>query len=157
MRGEEGLQRINGEERSVAGQQDDGPLLPFQRRSRLEQRVTRSELRLLRDELQLMPLRERSLDLVGAVADDNRDARRLQGGRGPQNAFDERQAANPMQDLGQQGLHPRALTGGQDDDVDVRQARRIQTLILVRGWVLISQPPILNIGLLTYLLRSMIS
>ena len=100
-------------------------------RPRLEQRVTRSELLLLRDKLELWPLRERLLDLVGAVAHDHRDAVRLQGGGGPENAFDERQAADPVQDLGQLGLHPRALTGGEDNDVYVRHARGIQTLILV--------------------------
>ena len=81
------------------------------------------------------------LDLVGAVAHDHRDALRLQGGGGPENPFDERQAADPVQDLGQLGLHPRALTGGEDNDVYVRHARGIQTLILVRRRDLGRQTP----------------
>ena len=157
MRGEERLQRSNGEERNIAREQDDGPILPFQARPRLEQRVTRSELLLLRDELDLGPLREGMLDLVAAVSHDHRDAFRLQGGGGPENAFDERQAANLVQDLGQPGFHPRALTGGEDNDVYVGHARGIQTLILVRGGRLGSEAVNRHIGRLAYLLRSIIS
>ena len=57
----------------------------------------------------------------------------MQCGRGPEHAFDERQAADLVQDLRQLRLHPGALPGGQDDDVYVTHARGIQTLILV--WV----------------------
>ena len=93
--------------------------------------MTRPELLFLRDELQLDPLRQGALDLVGAVAHDHRHAFRLQAGSGPQNPFDQGQAANPVQDLRQPRFHPGALTSGEDDDVYVRHARGIQTLILV--------------------------
>ena len=86
----------------------------------------------MRDELELGAFREGLPDLVAAVAHDHGDTFRLQGGGHPEHAFDECQAANLMQYLGQLGLHPRALTGGEDNDVYVRHARGIQTLILVR-------------------------
>ena len=74
-----------------------------------------------------------ALHLVGAVADDQRDARRLQCRGGPDHALDDRQAANLVQDLGQLRLHPGALAGGQDNDVYVIHARGIQTSILIRA------------------------
>src|SRR6185436_20380146 len=61
--------------------------------------------------------------IVGAMADDYGDAGRLQGGRCPEDAFDDGQAGDSVQDLGQLGFHPRALAGGQDDDVNVTHAQ----------------------------------
>ena len=38
---------------------------------------------------------------------------------GAEHVLDQRQSGRRVEHLGQRGLHPRALAGGQDDDVDV--------------------------------------
>ena len=102
-----------------------------------------AKLLLLRDELKAGSLGQGLLDLGGAVADHHGDAGRLQGGGCPQHAFDDGQAGDPVQDLGQLGFHPRALAGGQDDDVNVTNGRGIQTLIMLKSG---SDPKFTNSG-----------
>ena len=43
---------------------------------------------------------------------------------GPEHVLDHRPAGDRVQHLGQLRLHPRALAGGQDDDVSIRHRRR---------------------------------
>ena len=79
-----------------------------------------SKLFFLRDEFERGPLGERSPDIVGAVADHERDAGRHERRGGPDDALDDGQAADRVQDLGPLRLHPRALPGGEHYDVDVQ-------------------------------------
>ena len=88
------------------------------------------QLLLLGHKLKLVPLGEGLLHLIGSVPDNESDARGHQGSRSPDHAFDDRQPADPVQDLWQLRLHPSALPGGQYDDVYVGHVRGIQSIIL---------------------------
>ena len=57
--------------------------------------------------------------VIGRVANDERRGRGVKRGRAVEDAVDERASGDLVQHLGQLGLHPRALAGGQNDDVKV--------------------------------------
>ena len=68
---------------------------PAQQRLRLQQRVAGAELRLLQCKAQAQPFRERRLDLIRLVADDDDGRRRAERVGRAQDVFDEGQAARP--------------------------------------------------------------
>ena len=78
-----------------------------------------TQLRLLHCKAQTQPFRGGLLNDVGLVADDHGGGNRIQRAGGPENMFQKREFTCLMKDLGQRGLHPRALTGREDDDVRV--------------------------------------
>ena len=63
-------------------------------------------------------------DRLAAVAGDDDDAGGLQRLGGPQGMGDQRGPGQGMQDLGQVGIHPGALPGGEDDDGDGHEISR---------------------------------
>ncbi len=94
--------------------------------------MARAELLFLRHEMQRVALRERCLHRIRAMADDHRDAGGKEARRGTKNTLDDRKTTDFMQDFGQLRLHPGALPGGENYDVDVTHWRRIQTPMLIR-------------------------
>ena len=56
-------------------------------------------------------------DLLFAVADDDADVLRIQGGGGVDNALNHGKAADAVQHFGYFGVHARAFAGGEDDDI----------------------------------------
>ena len=63
---------------------------------------------------------KQNMERTRAMADNQRDGRRRKPGGAPEHPLDNRQAANPVQNLGQLRLHARALAGSQNDDVKIR-------------------------------------
>ena len=89
-----------------------------QRRLGLQQRVARAELRRLHDELRGGPSRrERGAHLVGAVADDDHGVDPREAHRRPEHVLDEGPSGQRVQHLRPRRLHPRALAGRENHDV----------------------------------------
>ncbi len=65
-------------------------------------------------------------DEVAFVADDHEDVRRLQVPRGVQHVPEERSTPDAVQHLRQGGLHPGALSCGEDDDGEFRRVRAVR-------------------------------
>ena len=95
------------------------PDLPASDGFGLQQRVTGAELRRLDDELDgRATIGQRGAHVVGAVADDEHGGRGLELVGGSQHVFDNRPAGQRVQHLRPGGLHPRALAGGENHDVE---------------------------------------
>jgi hypothetical protein len=78
------------------------------------------QLWLLNHELQSRPVAEPCSDGLALMPDDDRDGAWRDAGRGLQHVLDHRQAGYAMKHLRADRLHPRALAGRKDNDVDVR-------------------------------------
>src|SRR5690606_9913804 len=95
--------------------------------------------RLLYDREDLRPLSQVMTDLLGFVADHDRDGFGPEGGGRPEDAVDEGDTTNGMKDLWRGRPHPGALARGQDDDVDGVHGRGSYRLQGVAGFGLVSE------------------
>ena len=102
----------------AAGQEHDGSIRAGQRLFSLKESMARAELWLLPRELQIRPSRQRGLDRVRLVADDDDDRGGGKGIRGAKNVLDQGQAARGVQNLGKTGFHPRSLACRKDDQME---------------------------------------
>ena len=84
----------------------------------LQQRMARAELRLLDGKLRDPAVPPARACTASACDRRRRRRRRARALGGAQHVLDERQAAAGVQHLGQRGLHPGALAGRKDDDVE---------------------------------------
>ena len=94
------------------------PRAPVQRGLGLKQRVAGAELRLLQCKPQARPFRRALAARLRLVADDH-DRGYGRRSRPPEHVLNQREAGDPVEHLRQRRLHPRALAGREDDDVDV--------------------------------------
>ena len=92
--------RHRAKQRNVAGQQNYRSLSSLQRRFSLEQRVPGPKLRLLQCKHQTRPFRERLLDLIGAVTDDDDGGCRRKGFGNTEHVLDQTEASDFVENLG---------------------------------------------------------
>ena len=118
-----GFRRAGGgssrvKQRDVTRQEDHRALPAGEQRLGLLQGVGGSELRFLNGEpnIGLLPV---IAGRIGAVADDERDGGWDQGLRRLEHMLDHWLPGDRVQHFRQRGLHPRALAGGENDDMDV--------------------------------------
>ncbi len=116
-------QRLCAEQRHVARQQNQRAARIPQQRLGLQQGMAGAELRFLHRKGKARPVRECALQLVRLVADDDDDRCRGQGRSSQEGVLDKRTTGCGMQDFWHRRLHPGALPGREDDDVDVRHGR----------------------------------
>ena len=113
------VERLGPEQRHVARQQDHGPALACQRRLGLQQRVSGAELRLLDCK------RRRVAGRPGAPSPARPRGRRRRrwmpgrSGSAARRTCSMRGRPQAGENLGERGLHPRALAGREDDDVQI--------------------------------------
>ncbi len=69
--------------------------------------------------------REMGIDVLRPVTDDHHRGRRAQGSHRLENPSDQGPAGRNMRHLGEIRLHPLALAGGEDDDMDRQQTPHI--------------------------------
>ena len=104
-------QGILGDEGRVAIEDHHAALEPLQRGQGLADRMAGAQLLGLQDGRGLgVQRRHRAGDRLRAVAGHDDDLLGLQAARGAQRVAHHRHAAEPVQDLGQVGLHPAALS-----------------------------------------------
>jgi len=86
-------------------------------------RMARPALRLLQDGMSAKRFRDRR-DILGLMADDDQNLRRLQRLARAHDVFDERAASRAMQNFREIGTHARPFSGGEDDDGSVGRRHR---------------------------------
>ena len=74
-----------------------------------------AQLLLLQGELDVRPAVERRFDQFGPIADYHNRLANAPFGQGVEHVFEHRPPADREQHLGQLGLHPGSLAGGQND------------------------------------------
>ena len=94
------------------------PVAPAQRRLGGQKRVAGPELWLLDHKREACVARQRRLDGVRLVADDDGRRLRREGCGSREHVLDHRQAGDAVQHLRPRGFHPRALARREDDDVE---------------------------------------
>ena len=102
------------------GEQDERAAPASQERFGLLQRMGGSTLGHLQGESQALAARQTRLNHLRPMPQDQRDRGRIERPGHAQYVLDHWPSGNRVKSLGQGGLHPRALAGRKDDDVDVR-------------------------------------
>jgi len=120
MRHERG-QRLGPEQRHVTRQQDQRSAAAVENALGLQDGVAGPELRFLRTKCR-SSCRDSEACTSSAWCRRRASPRPASRPRDANNAFDERQPADAVQELGAAGFHPRALPGSEDDDVEFGRA-----------------------------------
>eukprot|EP01136_Pigoraptor_vietnamica_P017581 Opistho-1_new@62939 len=130
--GDEGAQRVLGDERHVARQDHHGAIVRQLRRGLLHG-MAGAQLGLLARETEGGGVHGRGLDrgfgLLGAVARHDHDMARADARGGVGHVGQQGAAGQTMQHFGQLALHARALAGRHDDDVDRSLVALLRSLI----------------------------
>ena len=109
-------QRLGLDQRRIAEHDEDVVIAARDRRAGREHGMAGAEALFLDEDFRCgVEARGRLADLVGAVADDQRDIRAAGRLRRRRDMRDHRQTGDLVQHLGLGALHARALAGGKDD------------------------------------------